>query len=65
MKHTQTDRSGTPVARIGVLAEHVGTGTPSDGGAAFAPPAHLKPGDVMELGVGQLGTQGRHVLVPR
>ncbi|MER6134123.1 fumarylacetoacetate hydrolase family protein [Streptomyces sp. NPDC001815] len=65
MKHTQTDRSEKPVARIGVLGEHVGTGTPPGGGSASTPPAHHKPGDVMELGVGQLGTQRRHVLVPR
>ncbi len=43
----------------------INTGTPPGVGMGLNPPAHLRPGDVMELGIRQLGTQRQHVLAPR
>ncbi|WP_149829186.1 fumarylacetoacetate hydrolase family protein [Streptomyces tailanensis] len=43
----------------------INTGTPPGVGMGLTPPTYLQPGDVMELGIGQLGTQRQHVLAPR
>lgn len=43
----------------------INTGTPPGVGMGFKPPVFLKPGDVMELGVDNLGVQRQHVLGPR
>jgi 2,4-diketo-3-deoxy-L-fuconate hydrolase len=42
----------------------VNTGTPPGVGMGFNPPIWLQPGDVMELGIDQLGTQRQTVLPP-
>ncbi len=39
----------------------INTGTPPGVGMGQRPPVFLRPGDVMELGVGGLGTQRQHV----
>src|SRR3954466_16385185 len=41
------------------------TGTPPGVGRGFAPPVWLQPGDVMELGITDLGAQRQHVVGPR
>lgn len=43
----------------------INTGTPPGVGMGFEPPVWLKPGDVMELGIGGLGAQRQNVLGPR
>lgn len=43
----------------------INTGTPPGVGMGLTPPVYLQPGDVMELGIRQLGTQRQHVLGPR
>ncbi|CAM5250280.1 FAA hydrolase family protein OS=Streptomyces alboniger OX=132473 GN=CP975_12870 PE=4 SV=1 [Streptomyces alboniger] len=43
----------------------INTGTPPGVGMGLTPPVYLRPGDVMELGIRQLGTQRQHVLAPR
>ncbi|MFC8667987.1 fumarylacetoacetate hydrolase family protein [Streptomyces sp. NPDC057199] len=43
----------------------INTGTPPGVGMGFTPPVWLRPGDVMELGIKDLGTQRQHVLGPR
>ncbi|MGW1752038.1 fumarylacetoacetate hydrolase family protein [Streptomyces sp. NPDC002092] len=43
----------------------INTGTPPGVGMGLTPPVYLRPGDVMELGIQQLGTQRQHVLGPR
>ncbi|MDX3638139.1 fumarylacetoacetate hydrolase family protein [Streptomyces sp. MB09-02B] len=43
----------------------INTGTPPGVGMGFTPPVYLQPGDVMELGIKQLGTQRQNVLGPR
>ena len=40
----------------------INTGTPPGAGMGFNPPIWLQPGDVMELGIDQLGTQRQTVL---
>jgi 2,4-didehydro-3-deoxy-L-rhamnonate hydrolase len=42
----------------------INTGTPPGVGMGFNPPIWLQPGDVMELGIDQLGTQRQTVLPP-
>ncbi|WP_060886020.1 fumarylacetoacetate hydrolase family protein [Streptomyces caniscabiei] len=43
----------------------INTGTPPGVGMGLNPPVYLQPGDVMELGIKQLGTQRQSVLGPR
>ncbi|MFJ9633919.1 fumarylacetoacetate hydrolase family protein [Streptomyces sp. NPDC101175] len=43
----------------------INTGTPPGVGMGFDPPVWLQPGDVMELGIRQLGSQRQHVRAPR
>ena len=43
----------------------INTGTPPGVGMGLTPPVYLQPGDVMELGIQQLGAQRQHVLGPR
>ncbi|MER6523785.1 fumarylacetoacetate hydrolase family protein [Streptomyces sp. NPDC001508] len=43
----------------------INTGTPPGVGMGFDPPVWLQPGDIMELGIQQLGSQRQHVLGPR
>ncbi|WP_030928333.1 fumarylacetoacetate hydrolase family protein [Streptomyces sp. NRRL S-646] len=43
----------------------INTGTPPGVGMGLTPPVYLQPGDVMELGIQQLGVQRQHVLAPR
>jgi 2-keto-4-pentenoate hydratase/2-oxohepta-3-ene-1,7-dioic acid hydratase in catechol pathway len=43
----------------------INTGTPPGVGMGFTPPMWLQPGDVMELGIDNLGTQRQHVIGPR
>ncbi|MEV6381924.1 fumarylacetoacetate hydrolase family protein [Streptomyces sp. NPDC051773] len=43
----------------------INTGTPPGVGMGLNPPVYLQPGDVMELGIEQLGTQRQNVLGPR
>ena len=43
----------------------INTGTPPGVGMGFSPPIWLQPGDVMELGIGGLGSQRQAVLGPR
>jgi 2,4-didehydro-3-deoxy-L-rhamnonate hydrolase len=43
----------------------INTGTPPGVGMGFDPPAWLRPGDVMELGIDGLGAQRQRVLGPR
>jgi 2-keto-4-pentenoate hydratase/2-oxohepta-3-ene-1,7-dioic acid hydratase in catechol pathway len=43
----------------------INTGTPPGVGMGFRPPVWLQPGDVMELGVSDLGAQRQEVLPPR
>lgn len=43
----------------------INTGTPPGVGMGLTPPVYLQPGDVMELGIKQLGTQRQSVLGPR
>ncbi|MFF0700013.1 fumarylacetoacetate hydrolase family protein [Streptomyces tendae] len=43
----------------------INTGTPPGVGMGFNPPVWLQPGDVMELGIQQLGSQRQNVLGPR
>ncbi|MGW3121007.1 fumarylacetoacetate hydrolase family protein [Streptomyces sp. NPDC001107] len=43
----------------------INTGTPPGVGMGLTPPVYLQPGDVMELGIQQLGTQRQQVLGPR
>ena len=43
----------------------INTGTPPGVGMGFDPPVWLQPGDVMELGIGGLGTQRQRVVGPR
>ena len=43
----------------------INTGTPPGVGMGLTPPVYLQPGDVMELGIQQLGVQRQHVLGPR
>jgi 2,4-didehydro-3-deoxy-L-rhamnonate hydrolase len=43
----------------------INTGTPPGVGMGFTPPTFLKPGDVMELGIDELGTQRQEVVGPR
>ncbi|MER6559543.1 fumarylacetoacetate hydrolase family protein [Streptomyces sp. NPDC001027] len=43
----------------------INTGTPPGVGMGFTPPVYLQPGDVMELGIQQLGAQRQNVLGPR
>lgn len=43
----------------------INTGTPPGVGMGLTPPVWLQPGDVMELGIRQLGTQRQHVLGQR
>jgi 2-keto-4-pentenoate hydratase/2-oxohepta-3-ene-1,7-dioic acid hydratase in catechol pathway len=43
----------------------INTGTPPGVGMGFNPPVWLQPGDIMELGIQQLGSQRQHVLGPR
>ncbi|MEO0452925.1 MAG: fumarylacetoacetate hydrolase family protein [Verrucomicrobiota bacterium] len=40
----------------------ISTGTPEGVGLGFNPPVYLKPGDVMELGIDQLGTSKQRVV---
>jgi 2,4-didehydro-3-deoxy-L-rhamnonate hydrolase len=43
----------------------INTGTPPGVGLGFRPPIWLQPGDVMTLGIDQLGTQRQNVIGPR
>ena len=43
----------------------INTGTPPGVGMGLRPPVFLQPGDVMELGIDQLGAQRQRVLPPR
>ena len=43
----------------------INTGTPPGVGMGFKPPVWLRPGDVMELGIDQLGVQRQQILAPR
>ena len=43
----------------------INTGTPPGVGLGFKPPIWLQPGDVMTLGIDQLGTQRQNVIGPR
>lgn len=43
----------------------INTGTPPGVGMGAKPPVYLKPGDVMELGIDQLGRQRQTVIAPR
>ncbi|MFF4360947.1 fumarylacetoacetate hydrolase family protein [Streptomyces sp. NPDC001604] len=43
----------------------INTGTPPGVGMGLTPPVYLRPGDVMELGIQQLGAQRQRVLGPR
>jgi 2,4-diketo-3-deoxy-L-fuconate hydrolase len=43
----------------------IDTGTPPGVGMGFTPPVWLQPGDVMELGIDELGSQRQHVIGPR
>jgi 2,4-didehydro-3-deoxy-L-rhamnonate hydrolase len=43
----------------------INTGTPPGVGMGYRPPVWLQPGDVIELGIDQLGTQRQHVAGPR
>ena len=43
----------------------IDTGTPPGVGMGFTPPVWLQPGDVMELGIDELGRQRQHVIGPR
>ncbi|MFK0287531.1 fumarylacetoacetate hydrolase family protein [Streptomyces sp. NPDC090499] len=43
----------------------INTGTPPGVGMGFDPQVWLQPGDVMELGIQQLGSQRQHVLAAR
>ncbi|WP_405875611.1 fumarylacetoacetate hydrolase family protein [Streptomyces sp. NBC_00005] len=43
----------------------INTGTPPGVGMGLTPPVYLQPSDVMELGIGRLGTQRQQVLGPR
>ena len=43
----------------------INTGTPPGVGMGLTPPVYLQPGDVMELGIEQLGRQRQHVLAPK
>jgi 2,4-diketo-3-deoxy-L-fuconate hydrolase len=43
----------------------INTGTPPGVGMGFIPPVWLQPGDVMELGIQELGVQRQKVLEPR
>lgn len=43
----------------------INTGTPPGVGMGLTPPVYLRPGDAMELGIQQLGTQRQRVLGPR
>ena len=43
----------------------INTGTPPGVGMGLTPPVYLQPGDVMELGIEQLGSQRQHVVAPR
>ncbi|MEU6803477.1 fumarylacetoacetate hydrolase family protein [Streptomyces neyagawaensis] len=43
----------------------INTGTPPGVGMGLTPPTYLRPGDVMELGIGHLGTQRQRVVAPR
>ena len=43
----------------------INTGTPPGVGMGFKPPVWLQPGDVMELGIENLGAQRQNVLGPR
>jgi 2,4-diketo-3-deoxy-L-fuconate hydrolase len=43
----------------------INTGTPPGVGMGLTPPVYLQPGDVMELGIEQLGAQRQQVLGPR
>ena len=43
----------------------IDTGTPPGVGMGFTPPVWLQPGDVMELGIDELGRQRQHVIAPR
>ena len=43
----------------------VNTGTPPGVGMGFRPPVWLQPGDVVELGISELGAQRQRVLAPR
>jgi 2-keto-4-pentenoate hydratase/2-oxohepta-3-ene-1,7-dioic acid hydratase in catechol pathway len=39
----------------------ISTGTPAGVGLGFKPPIYLKPGDVVELGIDNLGVSKQHV----
>src|SRR5262249_27385848 len=43
----------------------IDTGTPPGVGMGFRPPVWLQPGDVMELGIDELGRQRQRVIGPR
>ncbi|MDT5081700.1 MAG: 2,4-didehydro-3-deoxy-L-rhamnonate hydrolase [Mycobacterium sp.] len=43
----------------------INTGTPAGVALGHTPPIWLQPGDVIELGIDQLGTQRQHVVAPR
>lgn len=43
----------------------IDTGTPPGVGMGFDPPVWLQSGDVMELGIGRLGSQRQNVVAPR
>ena len=43
----------------------INTGTPPGVGFGFKPPIYLKAGDIMELGIDQLGSQRQNVIGPR
>jgi 2-keto-4-pentenoate hydratase/2-oxohepta-3-ene-1,7-dioic acid hydratase in catechol pathway len=42
----------------------ISTGTPPGVGMGFDPPTYLRPGDVVDLGIGGLGRQRQRVLAP-
>jgi 2,4-diketo-3-deoxy-L-fuconate hydrolase len=43
----------------------ISTGTPAGVGLGMKPPTYLKPGDVVELGVGGLGESRQEIVAPR
>ncbi len=61
-------RTGSTKTMVfGVLqpGDLINTGTPPGVGMGLTPPVHLRPGDVMELGITHLGGRRQHVLGPR
>ena len=60
-----TRRLAAAVAGVLEAGDLIDTGTPPGVGMGFTPPVWLQPGDVMELGIDELGSQRQHVIGPR